>query len=132
MATPSWCGGHRRRDVQAPEEPSSGAAVRGRGPRGVRAGSGERLSAREHRPGCEDGPMVDRAVAAVLTVSDGVSAGTRADESGDVAEALLREAGFEVGARSLVPDDLPRIQSNLRKLAETYALVLTTGRTGFR
>jgi molybdenum cofactor synthesis domain-containing protein len=74
--------------------------------------------------------MVDRAVAAVLTVSDGVSDGTRADESGDVAEGILREAGFEVGSRALVPDDRRRIEAILRELAGTYALVVTTGGTG--
>src|SRR5437016_9927692 len=77
------------------------------------------------------GPMVDRAVAAVLTVSDGVSDGTRADESGDVAERLLREAGFEVGTRALVPDDRPRVEATLRELAGANALVVTTGGTGF-
>ncbi len=75
--------------------------------------------------------MVDRAVAAVLTVSDGVSDGTRADESGDVAEGILREAGFEVGSRTLVPDDRGRIEAILRELAATHALVVTTGGTGF-
>ena len=34
--------------------------------------------------------------AAVVTVSDGVTAGTREDASGDAAEALLGEAGFDV------------------------------------
>ena len=75
--------------------------------------------------------MVDRVVAAVLTVSDGVSDGTRADESGDVAEGILREAGFEVGSRALVPDDRRRIEAILRELAGTHALVVTTGGTGF-
>ena len=75
--------------------------------------------------------MVDREVAAVLTVSDGVSDGTRADESGDVAEGILREAGFEVGSRTLVPDDRGRIEAILRELAGTHALVVTTGGTGF-
>jgi molybdopterin adenylyltransferase len=75
--------------------------------------------------------MVDRAVAAVLTVSDGVSDGTRADESGDVAEGILREAGFEVGSRALAPDDRGRIEAILRELAGAHALVVTTGGTGF-
>ncbi len=75
--------------------------------------------------------MVERAAAAVLTVSDGVSDGTRADESGDVAERLLREAGFEVGTRALVPDDRPRVEATLRELAGANALVVTTGGTGF-
>lgn len=75
--------------------------------------------------------MVDRAVAAVLTVSDGVSNGTRADESGDVAEGILREAGFDVDSRAVVPDDRGRIEAILRELAGTHALVVTTGGTGF-
>src|SRR5947207_11550357 len=77
------------------------------------------------------GPMVDRAVAAVLTVSDGVSGGTRADESGDVAERLLRQAGFDPVDRSLVPDESDRIASTLRELAASHGLVVTTGGTGF-
>ena len=75
--------------------------------------------------------MVERAVAAVLTVSDGVSDGTRADESGDVAEGILREAWFEVGSRASVADDRGRIEAILRELAATHALVVTTGGTGF-
>ena len=34
------------------------------------------------------------AAAAVLTVSDGVTQGTRADDSGDLALALLTDAGY--------------------------------------
>ena len=69
--------------------------------------------------------------AAVLTVSDGVTHGTRADESGDVAVELLREAGFEVSDRRVVPDERPDIESALRELAATHGLVVTTGGTGF-
>ena len=69
--------------------------------------------------------------AAVLTVSDGVSAGTRADESGDVAERLLREAGFDPIDRAIVPDDRATIGSTLRELTAGHALVVTTGGTGF-
>ena len=71
------------------------------------------------------------ATAAVLTVSDGVTHGTRADESGDVATALLREAGFDVAVREVVPDERPRIEEALRRLAAAHALVVTTGGTGF-
>ena len=42
--------------------------------------------------------------AAVLTVSDGVSAGERADGSGDVLAELLAAEGYEV-ERRVVPDD---------------------------
>ena len=43
--------------------------------------------------------------AAVITVSDGVSSGTREDASGDAADALLRAAGFDVSSRVVVPDE---------------------------
>ena len=69
--------------------------------------------------------------AAVLTVSDGVTQGTRADESGDVAAQLLSKAGFDVSDRRVVPDERPDIESALRELAATHRLVVTTGGTGF-
>ncbi|MGH2597297.1 MAG: molybdenum cofactor synthesis domain-containing protein [Actinomycetota bacterium] len=69
--------------------------------------------------------------AAVMTVSDGVTQGTRKDESGDVAEGLLRAAGFDVADRVVVPDEQPEIERTLRALAGTHALVVTTGGTGF-
>ena len=69
--------------------------------------------------------------AAVLTVSDGVAGGTREDGSGDAAEALLREAGFDVRERRVVPDERPAIEDALRALSATHALVVTTGGTGF-
>ena len=69
--------------------------------------------------------------ASILTVSDGVSSGTREDESGDVAEALLREAGYDLHARSVVSDDRALIEEALRRLAETSHLLVTTGGTGF-
>lgn len=70
--------------------------------------------------------------AAVVTVSDGVARGTRRDESGDVAEELLRGAGFEVADRSVVPDERPEIEARLADLAGGgMNLVVTTGGTGF-
>jgi molybdenum cofactor synthesis domain-containing protein len=69
---------------------------------------------------------------AVVTVSDGVSAGARRDESGDVAEAILRSSGYDVVARSVVPDERGEIESRLRELAANgVQLVATTGGTGF-
>ena len=66
----------------------------------------------------------------MLTVSDGVSAGEREDESGDLlAEALARD-GWEVERRT-VRDDRDEIATALRELAGTSAFVLTTGGTGF-
>ena len=70
--------------------------------------------------------------AAVLTVSDGVVAGTREDRSGDAAEAALRAAGFTDVARALVPDERARIAEAIGTLVrDGAALVVTTGGTGF-
>jgi molybdopterin adenylyltransferase len=69
--------------------------------------------------------------AAVVTVSDGVAHGTRRDDSGDEAEGLLREAGFDVAVRRVIPDERGRIEEVLRELAAEHALVATTGGTGF-
>ena len=69
--------------------------------------------------------------AAVLTVSDGVSAGVRDDRSGDVLAELLGQEGFEV-ERRVVADDATQIADAIRALAHAGArLVLTTGGTGF-
>jgi molybdenum cofactor synthesis domain-containing protein len=68
--------------------------------------------------------------ASVLTVSDGVSAGTREDRSGAVLEELLAEDGYEV-ERVVVPDDRDEIANALRDSARRHGLVLTTGGTGF-
>ncbi len=69
--------------------------------------------------------------AAVLTVSDGVAEGTREDGSGEAAAEMLREAGFEVTDRRVVPDETAEIESALRELAGTNGLVVSTGGTGF-
>ncbi len=69
--------------------------------------------------------------AAVLTVSDGVTAGTREDASGQAAEDLLRAAGFDPVTRALTPDERPSIEAAIRELAATHPLVVTTGGTGF-
>ena len=69
--------------------------------------------------------------AAVVTVSDGVARGERSDESGDVASEALRENGFEVAERKVVPDELDVIEKELRRLVDQgFALVVTTGGTG--
>lgn len=70
------------------------------------------------------------ASAVVITVSDGVSAGTRTDESGDAIEELLAGQGYEV-TRDLVPDDHDQIVAALRRACDQADLVLTTGGTGF-
>lgn len=67
--------------------------------------------------------------AAVLTVSDGVAAGTREDTSGDTLASLLVGEGYEV-LRRVVADEQDVIAAALRELAGEAALVLTTGGTG--
>jgi molybdopterin adenylyltransferase len=67
--------------------------------------------------------------AAVVTVSDGVSEGTREDESGDLLAELLAGEGYEV-ERRVVPDDRDAIADAIAELAEEAALLLTTGGTG--
>ena len=67
--------------------------------------------------------------AAVLTISDGVAAGERMDESGDLLEELLRADGYDVERRA-VADDREAIADAIVELAEETALVLTTGGTG--
>ncbi|CAN5734681.1 MogA/MoaB family molybdenum cofactor biosynthesis protein [soil metagenome] len=68
---------------------------------------------------------------AVVTVSDGVARGTRSDTSGDAAEQMLRDAGFEVAERVVVSDERDDIEAALIRLGrEGVRLILTTGGTG--
>jgi molybdopterin adenylyltransferase len=67
--------------------------------------------------------------AAVLTISDGVSRGERADASGDLLAELLDGDGYEV-ERRVVPDERDTIAAAIRELAREARLVLTTGGTG--
>lgn len=74
----------------------------------------------------------DGFTAAVVTVSDGVARGTREDTSGQVADSMLRDAGFEVADRTVVPDERPEIEAVLSDLAARgVGLVVTSGGTGF-
>jgi molybdopterin adenylyltransferase len=66
----------------------------------------------------------------VLTVSDGVVAGTRVDESGAIAAQLLEETGLRV-ERGLVADEVDEIARTIETQIDAgYDLVLTTGGTG--
>ncbi len=67
--------------------------------------------------------------AAVLTVSDGVVAGTREDKSGDLLAELLGSDGYEI-ERRVVADEAGEIATAIAELAGDVALVLTTGGTG--
>ena len=69
--------------------------------------------------------------AAVITVSDRTSAGTRSDTSGPIAVAALREAGFECGEPIVVPDGAESVEHALRAaLADGARLIVTSGGTG--
>jgi molybdopterin adenylyltransferase len=67
--------------------------------------------------------------AAVITVSDGVAAGEREDQSGLLLVELLEGESFEVEHR-IVPDERPKIAAALRELAKSARLIVTTGGTG--
>ena len=68
--------------------------------------------------------------AAVITVSDSCSAGTREDLSGPAVARELEATGFEAVASLTVPDDQERIEDALRRLCRDVRLVVTTGGTG--
>jgi molybdenum cofactor synthesis domain-containing protein len=69
---------------------------------------------------------------AILTISDAGARGERADTSGDAIAAWARGRGYEVAARTLVPDESVQIVSTLASWCDGDAadLVLTTGGTG--
>ena len=70
--------------------------------------------------------------AKVLTVSDGVVAGTREDRSGRALADRLAAAGFTVTDRQVVADGVETVADALRRLATGFeGLVVTTGGTGF-
>ncbi len=54
------------------------------------------------------------------------------DESGDLAEELLRSNGHEIAGRDLIPDDLVMIRSRVMEAVsrEDVDVVVTTGGTG--
>jgi len=67
----------------------------------------------------------------VITVSDGVSAGTREDLSGPALRNLLQNADFEVSEPEVVPDKNERITDAIVAAVVAGAdLVVTTGGTG--
>lgn len=68
--------------------------------------------------------------AVVVTVSDGVSRGTREDTSGDAVEEMLAAAGYDV-KREVVADEISEISSAIRVGSQKASLVVTTGGTGF-
>ena len=67
----------------------------------------------------------------MITVSDGVSAGTREDVSGPALVTLLQNADFEVSGPEVVPDTQDRISDAIVGAVVNGAdFVVTTGGTG--
>lgn len=68
----------------------------------------------------------------VLTVSDRVSAGRADDESGPRIRAWAEDAGWEVAAHAVVPDEIGRIAGTLLEWCDgdVCDLLITTGGTG--
>jgi molybdopterin adenylyltransferase len=80
----------------------------------------------------DDAAGGDRWLAKVLTVSDGVVAGTRDDRSGAALAGLLTENGFEVVERRVSADGTDAVAGALHKMVANFGgLVVTTGGTGF-
>ncbi|HVM39258.1 MAG TPA: MogA/MoaB family molybdenum cofactor biosynthesis protein [Acidimicrobiia bacterium] len=76
--------------------------------------------------------MTPALAAKVLTVSDGVADGSRADRSGPALVQRLVEAGFDVVAADVSPDGREAVAQALRTLTKGFhGLVVTTGGTGF-
>jgi len=70
--------------------------------------------------------------AAVLTVSTTVSRREADDESGPLLAQRAEEAGAEIVAMEVVPDDLALIEDRIRHYVdEGVELIFTTGGTGF-
>lgn len=71
---------------------------------------------------------------AVLTVSDGVTRGTREDRGGAAIADWAGGRGYLLDRRDAVPDDLDRIVDALLRIVDAEPVpdvVLTTGGTGF-
>lgn len=67
--------------------------------------------------------------ALVLTVSDGVHAGTRDDASGDALATRLTDLGFDV-ERQVVPDEMEEIAMAMTDASRNCRLIVSTGGTG--
>jgi len=70
--------------------------------------------------------------AAVLTISDSVSAGARADRSGPAVRERLEQLGWSVAVMEVIPDVISEIGERLATLADggQVSAIFTTGGTG--
>jgi molybdenum cofactor synthesis domain-containing protein len=68
----------------------------------------------------------------VLTVSDGVIAGTREDASGQALYELLSGGGWDIVDRRQVADGIETVRDMLTEMSADFSgLIVTTGGTGF-
>ena len=70
--------------------------------------------------------------AAVLTISDSVAAGTRADRSGPAVRERLEQLGWKISVVEVIPDETAGISARLAALADggQVSAIFTTGGTG--
>jgi molybdenum cofactor synthesis domain-containing protein len=70
--------------------------------------------------------------AAVLTISDSSSKGTRADKSGPIVRERLEQLGWSVSVVEIIPDEIAEIGARLSTLADggQVSAIFTTGGTG--
>jgi len=70
--------------------------------------------------------------AAIITISDSSSAGTRADRSGPAVRERLEQLGWQVSVAEVVPDDAAAIAARLAALADGGEVdaIFSTGGTG--
>jgi molybdopterin adenylyltransferase len=70
--------------------------------------------------------------AAVLTISDSVHAGTRADRSGPVVRERLEKLGWRISVLEVLPDEPAAIGERIAALADgnQVSAIFTTGGTG--
>lgn len=80
-------------------------------------------------PAAPDRPFT----AAVITLSDRGFRGEREDKSGPLIAETLRNSGYKVIETLLLPDGRPRLEAELKRLADQRQVnvIFTTGGTGF-
>lgn len=69
----------------------------------------------------------------IITVSDKGSKGEREDKSGELIEEIIRDYGYDVVERIIIPDEEDIIYEKIVNMADKLKvdLILTTGGTGF-
>lgn len=69
---------------------------------------------------------------AFLIMSDRAASGEYEDKSGPVLKTLLQEAGADIVAHEVIPDDAETIESSIRAICTTHkpALLIASGGTG--